>query len=35
VLLHTDNELKTAWHLAECGGEADVMQEIWKMAKEK
>jgi endo-1,4-beta-D-glucanase Y len=35
MLLRTDNEGGTAWHLAAYRGEQDVMQKIWDWAKEK
>jgi hypothetical protein len=35
MLLRTDNDEQTAWHLAAYRGEQNVMQKIWEWAKEK
>ena len=35
MLLHTDREGWNAWHIAAFKGKVDVMQEIWKLAKER
>jgi len=35
MLLRTDGEGRSAWHIAAFRGEVDVMQEIWKLAKRR
>jgi ankyrin repeat protein len=35
MLLRTDKDGSTAWHLAAYGREQDVIENIWVMAKEK
>jgi len=35
MLLRTDHEGRNAWLIAAYGGELDIMQYIWEMAKER